>query len=391
MYFNEEFEEQLEGTNQTVSEAKEIVGEFEHKSAMQFRATSNYAQIYKLFRTDVLGNVYYPNEYSGAWIEGEDLYVALTDVSDEIINKYTSYLPFPENIKFAKMAKSLNELELEQSEYLSFFNANNIVTSYIDVKNNKCAFEVENISVDNAYSIIKNTMLSVDPKFPFSADSIVIKQGNLGILDTNIIGGMAARRTSGTFSVGVCGEIVMPSETIYDGFITCGHKKTISETIQINGNDFGKVCVLRFGDNKNGDFACVNMSSKTDTLTNKVYGSSSSTTRNITSSNDDVAEGTLVMKYGEESGYATGKVTKNNASKTVSVDDTTKVTINGLTLCSIESGQSTGGDSGGPNYIKGGEGNNYTFVGVHCGHNSSEFYFTPYVRFKSYFTPKTSV
>ncbi len=390
MFSNEEFEERLEGTNQTVSEAKEIVGEFEQRSALQFRATSNFAQIYKLFHTDVLGNVYYPNEYSGAWIEGENLYVALTDVSDKTINKYTSNLPFPENIKFTKMTKSLNDLELEQSEYLSYFNADNIVTSYIDVKNNKCAFEIENISVDKAYSIIKDTMLSIDPKFPFSADSIVIKQGNLGILDTNIIGGMAARRTGGTFSVGVCGVIVMPSETIYDGFITCGHKKTISEKIQINGNDFGKVSVLRFGDNKNGDFACVSMSSETDTLTNKVYGSSFSATRNITSSKDDVALDTLVMKFGEESGYATAKVIGNNVSKTVSVNDTTKVTIKGLTLCSIESGKSDGGDSGGPYYIKGGEGNNYSFVGVHSGHNSSEFFFTPYVRFKGYFSPKTS-
>lgn len=393
MFNNEEFEEKLEGTNQTVSEAKEIIGEFEQKSADQFKATSNYDQIHKLFYTDVFGNVYYPNEYSGAWIEGEYLYVALTDVSDEIIKKYNSNLPFPENIKFTKMDKSLNDLELEQSEYLSFFNANKILTtSYIDVKNNKCAFEVINVPIENAYNIIKSILLSVDPKYSFPIDSIIITQGSVSIPDTNIIGGMAATRSGGTFSVGMCGVIVMPSETIYDGFITCGHKKTISEKIQINGKDFGKVSILRYGEGTNGDFACVTMTSETDKLTNKVYGSSFAYTRNITSTADDVAIGTIVMKFGESSGYATCKVLATNATVSQQIDSTTTVSVKGMTRCSMETGTSAGGDSGGPYYISNGTGNNYKFVGVHSSHSDSDkkTAFTPYVRFKTYFSPKTS-
>ncbi len=392
MLNNEEFEERLEGTNQTVSEAEEIVGEFEQKSAMQFKATSNFDQIHKLFSIDVEGNVHFPNEYSGAWIEGEDLYVALTDVSDDTIKKYTSNLPFPENIKFAKMTKSLNNLESEQSEYLSFFNADKMnVSSYVDVKNNKCAFEVINLPVDNAYKMMKDTFLSVDPKYSFPMDSIIIKQGSVYTPDTDIIGGMLATRSGGNFSVGVCGVVLMPSETIYDGFITCGHKKTISETISINGNEFGKVCRLKYKDNQTGDYACVRMTSTTDTMTNKVYGSSFSYTRNITATADDVPVDTVVMKFGSKSGYATAKVYAVNATVSQTVDANTTVSIKGLTQCTLVSGASAKGDSGGPYYISNGSGNSYKFIGVHSSSSGNNISFTPYVRFKNCFYPKTSV
>ena len=60
----------------------------------------------------------------------------------------------------------------------------------------------------------------------------------------------------------------------------------------------------------------------------------------------------------------------------------------------LTAGTSGGGDSGGPYYtqdINGG--NSYNFVGVHWGSNvsagGSTIWFTPYVRFKSWFTVKT--
>ena len=61
----------------------------------------------------------------------------------------------------------------------------------------------------------------------------------------------------------------------------------------------------------------------------------------------------------------------------------------------LTSGTSAGGDSGGPYYTQGSAGgNNYNFLGVHWGSNTdsggSNIWFTPYVRFKSYFTVKTS-
>lgn len=392
MFSNEEFEERLEGTNQTVSEAKEIVGEFEQKSAAQFKATSNFDQIQKLFYTDVFGNVYYPTEYSGSWIVGEDLHVGLTDVSGEIIKKYSSNIPFPENIKFEKMAKSLIDLEMEQQEYLSFFNAYNIETasSYVDVESNKCVFEIINGSIENAYEIIKNTLSSFDSKYSFSMDSIIIKQGGLYIPETNIIGGMKATSSTSSFSVGVCGTIKLSSGT-YEGFCTCGHLQTISDNISINGSEFGKLCLLMYTENEKGDYACVNMTSKTDTLTNKIYGSTSSVTRNITGTADDAAKNTIVMKYGQKSGYATAKVFATNATQKQELPDKTTVTIKGLTQCTIQDGTSNIGDSGGPYYLKNGDGNNYKFIGVHSTHVDTTVTFTPYTRFKSYFTPKTSV
>ena len=59
----------------------------------------------------------------------------------------------------------------------------------------------------------------------------------------------------------------------------------------------------------------------------------------------------------------------------------------------MTSGTSAGGDSGGPYYTQrmiGGD--NYNFVGVHWGSNTGDggddVWFTPYVRFKEWFTVK---
>ncbi|MDR2044963.1 MAG: hypothetical protein LBQ15_11530 [Clostridium sp.] len=103
---------------------------------------------------------------------------------------------------------------------------------------------------------------------------------------------------------------------------------------------------------------------------------------------DDLAQGTFVMKYGFAGGYASGTV----EAQDVTINDGT-YTINGMTQCSLTSGDSIGGDSGGSYYTQN-TGNDYNFVGVHQGisgsGSSKKIYFTPYIRFKAYFTVKTS-
>ena len=78
----------------------------------------------------------------------------------------------------------------------------------------------------------------------------------------------------------------------------------------------------------------------------------------------------------------------------VIVTDSSQNTIHGLTKAALTSGTSGGGDSGGPYYTQAADGgNSYNFVGVHKGSSvnsgGSTVWFTPYVRFKSWFTVKT--
>jgi hypothetical protein len=126
-------------------------------------------------------------------------------------------------------------------------------------------------------------------------------------------------------------------------------------------------------------------------LTNQIYGSSSAYARNITGTLDDLPQDSAVMKYGRLSGYAEATINAQN----VTVTSPEGYSIKGLTKATLTSGASAGGDSGGPYYTQSSSGgNSYNFVGVHYGSNSSgggtNVWFTPHVRFKSYFTVKTS-
>lgn len=223
----------------------------------------------------------------------------------------------------------------------------------------------------------------------------VFCEGEIVDAEANIYGGMEINRGSSSGpgrSIGVSGTFKSNNVT-YNGIITAGHNLETSGSNQIlyrNGSEFGRVSLLMWKDNGNGDWACVRMTSG-DTLTNKIYGSSSAYTRNITNTIDDLAQGMSLMKYGFSSGYA--EATVNAQDQTVT--DSSGKTIKGLTKATLTSGTSAGGDSGGPYYTQGSAGgNNYNFLGVHWGSNTdsggSNIWFTPYVRFKSYFTVKTS-
>lgn len=93
------------------------------------------------------------------------------------------------------------------------------------------------------------------------------------------------------------------------------------------------------------------------------------------------------MKFGYANGYATGKVTSVNAT-VIEHESGYDYTIKGLIKCSLSTGSSGPGDSGGPYYVL--DNGSYKFVGEHTGTVSGNLYFTPYSSFKKYFTVKTS-
>lgn len=143
------------------------------QSLRQAKANGNFDRIQKLFVTDKAGNTLYPEDYSGAWIDGEELCVALTDTSAEAMEKYKQDLPFPENIKFVKTEKSLNVLEKELNVYFELLKRNGIhCNSYVDVQNSKCVLEVINVPVEDTFDILEK--LGKD----FDKDSVIIKKGS---------------------------------------------------------------------------------------------------------------------------------------------------------------------------------------------------------------------
>lgn len=394
MINEEKLKRTLEGTTQSVAEAKEIISNFEVKSKIQAKANTNFNDIQKMFVRDIDGNVFYPNEYCGSWIDGELLCIGLTDTSDKIIEKYCNAVTFKDNIKFEKMLKSLNMLKAESNDYIEYLKENNIFCSvYPNVQENKCEIEVINNTASNAINTLRDKLTKVDEKYKFKESDLIVKQGGYVTEETDIVGGMPetiiSSSTRHTSTVGMCGTITMSSGNTYDGIISCGHGKNLNDTVLIDNHTFGTVCIERFSNNSYGDFACIKRTSD-DTLTNKVKGWTSAYL-DINSYAFYAAVNSEVLKYGQKTGFASGTLISNDCSEEFSISSESSYTIKGLSKSILTSGDSADGDSGGPYFCLNTYTESFTFVGVHTGskiENSKHYlYFTPCNYFSGYFTP----
>lgn len=384
----------------------------------QAEALEAYSVLSSTFNVDSDGYVTYPNNYAGAWIEDNKLYVALTE-SDNTFSiasakneNFHSLLSDYSCVVYVSHNFSLNELNRIRYGIFDDLEKEYSITSHsIDVINNKINLGLLNLNSKTQQNILSAISLSVSSNTSTTYSNIItqknpssyslfnasdlfnIRESELITPEVNIYGGMSVTRgTTGLpRSIGVCGTFTV-NGTTYDGFVTAGHFLATSGTDQIlrrNNSELGRVSLLMWQNNGNGDWACVRLTTD-DTITNRIYGSSSSFVRQITGTLDDLPVGAAVMKYGQESGYAEAIISEQDVMET----DREENRIHGLTRATLTSGTSDGGDSGGPYYTQSASGgNSYNFVGVHWGSNVSnggdDIWFTPYIRFRNHFTVKT--
>ncbi|MDR2044625.1 MAG: S1 family peptidase [Clostridium sp.] len=369
--------------------------------ALQAKALEAYSLLNTTFTVYEDGTITYPDDYAGVWIADYKLHVATTSTNK---NNYGELLKDFDCVVFETAEYSVNELDkIRYSIFEVLKKEHSAVSHYVDVVENKINFgflelDESNIRLSLASlislsesNIVKDSL----PEKAISLDLFVLSTDELIQTEAELRGGMEINRGSSTGpgrSIGVCGTFTT-NGTTYNGFVTAGHNFAISGTNQQvyrGGSDFGRVSQLMWQNNASGDWALVRITNS-DTISNKIYGSSSSATRNITGTTNDLPKGTAVMKYGMSNGYAEAEVEAQNVSQT----DSSNYTINGLTRAKLTTGTSGGGDSGGPYYTQAsGGGNSYNFVGVHWGSNVGDggnlIWFTPFVRFSSSFTVKTS-
>jgi len=373
---------------------------------LQAMAVDAYSVLQTTFTVDKYGVVFYPADYAGAWIDDFKLHIAVVATKQKPSVDYVSLLKEFDCVVYEVADYSLNELDSVRNYVFRILKKEYpIVSHYVDVKTNKIYLGLlESNEKNNEEGIVSSISLLLEsnglkdilPDRGITDDLFVLYYED-GLINTEatIYGGMAMNIGSSTglcTTIGVAGKFTANSVT-YNGIITHGHELAVSgtnQTIYRGGSEFGKVALLMYQNNGSGDWACVRMTSS-DTLTNQIYGSSSAYVRNITGTLDDLAVGTAVMKYGRASGYAEAVI----LAQGVDVTTPEGYLVKGLTKANLTSGASTGGDSGGPYYTQSSSGgNSYNFVGVHHGSNTgnggTNVWFTPYVRFKSYFTVKTS-
>ena len=374
-------------------EEQEDISLWMQKMEMQEEATQAYSELRSLFGVSESGMDIFPDDYAGAWIENNDLIVGLTTLDS--VEKYDLVLGEFDCVQYVEMDYSLNELyEMRNDMYEQIKDDIEISCSYVHVAGNNIVYEVlepvqaAEQKLENKLNTLRSGVDS-DSDASSGVDLFNIVEGSEVVNQVDVYGGSEFKDGGGSASVGICGTIHSKEGNDYPGFITCGHGATVTgegAKAYIGGSLYGSTFLTMYYNNCYGDWAAVRKTSNNFTQTNKVYGPSFDTIRKITGTKDEVAPGTLVMKYGFKGGYCTGTVTENN----MTVYDDGGIYVTGISGVSLISGESVGGDSGGPYYINNGMGG-YNFVGVHKGSNKKDMlYFTPYKCFKTWFTPDTN-
>lgn len=384
------------------NDLEEAIKIYEKKIEEQASAQEAYSVLRSMFDISAQGEDIYPSDYAGAWYKDGTLFIALT--SFDQIQKYKDKLSEFDCISYVIRNLSLNELgKIRDEMYELVKNDIGISCFYIDVTENKIIYETsesQKKAGEKFYDIMSSSIAKLykNANVATKLDESLFKviEGDKIIEQTNIYGGDkfsmgSASGSSG--SIGVCGTI-HDNNIHYEGFITCGHGgMTVSgtnATIYLGDSIYGSTFYTMYYDNCYGDWAAIRKTSDNFTQTNMINGSTSAYTRNITGTIDELAEGMSFMKYGYNGGYCTGTVEENDINSVGAGG----ITIKGITRASLDSGSSLAGDSGGPYYTGGTDGNNYNFLGVHRGvsgsGSSQKIYFTPYKCFKTWFTPKTN-
>ncbi len=374
--------------------------EFLEKSKKQAAAIEAYRTLEKaLFTISEDGWLVYPDDFCGAWLCDDILYIATVKGTDN--TEYKDVLSQYSCVKFVEYKYSYNVLnEIKEYIYNEIKDEINIVEYCVDQKQNAILYyTIDDIQTAEELieTYVENNQNAVSGQFNVDIKDlcIQIKKGNPIEEEANLIGGRRIRKGSGSGasrSIGICGQINMNGST-YNGFVTAGHGLSISGTnskLYKSGSttQLGEVMTMTYGDNYPGDYALVHVTSS-DTLTNKVYYTSTGTSKMIKGYQYDVIQGTALMKYGYKSQLTYATVEQQNVTDVVN-----NTSITGLTKCLVTAGTSDDGDSGGPYYNLDFFGD-YSFIGVHRGsqtdsNGAMHILFTPYCRFQYYFTPKTN-
>ena len=325
---------------------KELGEDVHNRMLNQAEALEAYNYLLNTKLRDSSGNINYPDDYAGEYIEDGKL-ILLTNDSQK--NKqYEEYLSDYNVVRIKNVAHSYKELN-EYAE--SFIRENNYygMSYQVSPRDNTIVFIVDgnNLSeVKKSY----NEKLS-DSKLGLEA---IYKDVELLFEETqeaetaavNLYGVMGISNGIQAYTLGFCGT--------YNGsaaIITAGHKQSSTGYILYGSSIIGSIAKVQFASGQKGDYSVATITNSGYTTTNQV--ASEVTTYSITGSME-APVGTLLYRYGASSGGLEAlEVYEKNVSVTLKEKptDTSGTTVTGMVRCTYISGvQTVGGDSGGPIY-----------------------------------------
>ena len=313
----------------------------------------------------------YPEEFAGEYLENDELVICLTDVSDELQQKYKEWCDSYEKITFVKVKYSLNALNSQRNSFDQLNDKYKLVAYGVDVKTNSVFVQVEDKDYDNLEQYITRTRSSIPVNISVSEPIIAT---------VSVYGGEGFGITSsGGNTLSVCiGGTYNGSNAI----VSCGHGlPSVNGNVYKNGSVFGQVARKNY--QGYGDYSIITLNSNY-TPVNKVY-SSGGGTATITGCSYYPSVGTSIYKYGKSTGYAYGSI--NNSDVTVNINDGLGNTylVKGLYATSIRNSSGSTcidlGDSGGPVFLL--NNSSYKIAGIVTGKVNNQtstyqtMYFTP--------------
>ncbi|MCI8625909.1 MAG: S1 family peptidase [Lachnospiraceae bacterium] len=339
----------------------------------QVDALGAYQKLFDTFGRNEDGSLLYPEDYAGAYIEGDRLVVMLTQMDEQTKIKYNMIYPeYVSAVIYQEAEYTLNQLYKIQEighELMTDFS----ITSYgVDEKNNETFIQVPEEEVEELTQTINGMRLS---SFPVKVEESIGE--NIPTAAISLEGGSAISMEPGKFASICIGGTYLGKNAI----LTCGHDMKDKNPIHLggiylSGPQIGEIAYVRCnpygtvnpGKNALGDFSIV-LLNQYYAPTNKMKAENSVVS--ATGTYSSVPVGTSIYKYGAKTGYSYGEVTRTNV--TVVYEKTElegnikeKVSeVSGLTQSYMLNTAGTNaideGDSGGCVYTK--SGSNYMICG----------------------------
>ena len=341
---------------------------FERLCEMQMDAVLANQALMDSFEFD--GNtIVYPDDFGGDYI-GDDfkLYVLLTEDAD--IARYESILDsFGDVVCYKTVSNSFNCL---------MDTAEGFATQIPKECFHKCGVDVKkNMAFVGVYSSYKDYVIEkFDLEYRSDADEYVYE--DIVIVDvkcrshsceSSYMAGTSISITSGG-TLGGSG-IYQTNITPHTALITAGHCATsVGDNAYISGTYVGSTSLVRYQNNGYGDYAIINAANGVQSDNRIIAGGGNIVYLSGYINNPPV--GMYLGKFGKTSLYAYCQVTAVG----IDTQDDTGTVTKGMTETIIISGDSSGGDSGGPYW------STTNYCGVHSGSAEDEDY-----NHFTYFTP----
>lgn len=330
---------------------------------------------------DEVGNIIFPDELAGVWIDGEILVISLTDTNEKVKEKYINWLgDYSKYIKFEKAQYSYNYLQSSANTIIDRLlaeNQINITGYYVS--------EIENEIVIKASEELSSCVVSYDmDSYEFDVPVRFENATPIQTLSTTLDAGSQLCNATLTLpndeedtcmSIGACGAY-----RSQPAILTCGHRnQVIGDEIKYlsrTGNTIGNITYLRWNNNQYGDFSFVTINDTTQfSISNNI-----ATGDEITGTLSNPALNTIVKFYGYATGVPGYGIIRERGAD-ISPDG---IVLKGMSRIEVQEGAVTYGDSGEPIYQETSSGKKF------CGILSAGYFFDGYT-VDVYFTPYTYI